>query len=129
MTFFPSWPQDPPLRRIFVNNLVLPAHIGVYDFEHGVQQRVRINVSLGVVEAEKTGPDDLSRTVSYAVVVDKIKEIIDQRHFQLVETLAETLAAAILEDQKIIIVRIKVEKLDILPEAEGVGVEIERKNP
>ncbi|MBE7212316.1 MAG: diguanylate cyclase, partial [Gluconacetobacter diazotrophicus] len=27
---FPPWPQVPPLRRLFVRDLVVSAHIGVY---------------------------------------------------------------------------------------------------
>lgn len=116
------------LRRIFIRDLVLMARIGVYDFEQKQTQRIQLNISVGIKEEKGIGPDLLSRTVSYADIVELVKETILQTHFHLVETLAETLATLILEDKRICVVRIMIEKLDIIAEAAGVGVEIERWN-
>jgi len=43
-----------------------------------------------------------------------------------VETLAERIAALCLDDARVRSVRIRVEKLDVFPDATSVGVEIER---
>jgi len=43
-----------------------------------------------------------------------------------VETLAERIAAECLEDHRILAAKVRVEKLDVMPEASAVGVEIER---
>jgi dihydroneopterin aldolase len=58
--------------------------------------------------------------------VDDIKRLIRQGHINLVETLAERIAAQCLEDHRILSAKVRVEKLDIMPEASAVGVEIER---
>jgi len=57
-----------------------------------------------------------------------VKAIVRNTHFHLVETLAETIVETILEDKRVYVTRVMLEKLDIIPEAEGVGVEIERWN-
>jgi dihydroneopterin aldolase len=44
----------------------------------------------------------------------------------LLETLAEEIAAICLQDGRVRSVRVRVEKLDIFPDAASVGVEIER---
>ena len=44
----------------------------------------------------------------------------------LVETLAERIAERCLEDHRILDAKVRVEKLDVMPEASAVGVEIER---
>ena len=44
----------------------------------------------------------------------------------LVETLAERIAAQCLEDHRILVAKVRVEKLDVMPDASAVGVEIER---
>jgi dihydroneopterin aldolase len=128
---FPPWPDQPPLRRLFLRDIVLPAAIGVHPHEHGVFQRVRINISFGVQDEPglAVGRDDLSRTVSYERVVQLVKHILGQGHVRLVETLAERIAAGVLADQRIRVIRVRVEKLDVFAELESVGVEIERRAP
>lgn len=126
MSFFPAWSNRPPLRRIFIKNLVLQARIGVYPFEQEMTQRLQVNISIGVIEEKGIGVDDLARTVSYEDITNQVKTIISHTHFHLVETLAETIVETILEDKRVYVVRVLLEKLDIIPEAEGVGVEIER---
>ncbi len=113
------------LRHVFVHDLVLAARIGVYAAEHGRTQRVRINVDLGVTD--EAGGDALARVVDYSVIVDQVRAIVAAGHVQLVETLAERIAASCLLDPRIEIARIRVEKLDIYADAAGVGVEIERR--
>ncbi|HJO96838.1 MAG TPA: dihydroneopterin aldolase, partial [Rhodospirillales bacterium] len=54
--------------------------------------------------------------------------IVGQGHVNLVETLAEKIAAACLKDKSIRSLRVRVEKLDVFADAASVGVEIERVN-
>lgn len=126
MSFFPSWSNRPALRRIFIKNLILQARIGVYDFEQETTQRLQISISVGVEDEKGIGIDDLARTVSYEDITNQVKAIVSNTHFHLVETLAETIVETILEDKRVYVTRVMLEKLDIIPEAEGVGVEIER---
>lgn len=128
MSFFPSWSNRPALRRIFIKNLILQARIGVYDFEQETTQRLQISISVGVEDEKGIGIDDLARTVSYEDITNQVKAIVSHTHFHLVETLAETIVETILEDKRVYVTRVMIEKLDIIPEAEGVGVEIERWN-
>lgn len=128
MSFFPSWSNRPALRRIFIKNLILQARIGVYDFEQETTQRLQISISVGVEDEKGIGIDDLARTVSYEDITNQVKAIVRNTHFHLVETLAETIVETILEDKRVYVTRVMLEKLDIIPEAEGVGVEIERWN-
>ena len=130
MSVFPSWPQRPPLRRVFLRDLVTLAHIGVYPHEEGTQQRVRVNIEFGVEDeaagGNGVGRDDLSRTVSYERVVQLVRRIIGEGHVRLVETLAERIAAGVLAEGRVRVVRVRVEKLDVFAELDSVGVEIER---
>ncbi len=131
MNVFPPWPDDPPLRLVFLRDLVTLAHIGVHPHEQGVQQRVRVNIAFGVQDQPglEIGRDDLSRTVSYERVVQLVRRIIDDGHVRLVETLAERIAAGVLADGRIRVARVRVEKLDVFAGLESVGIEIERRQP
>lgn len=117
------------LRHVFVRDLELDAAIGVWRHEHGRRQPIRINLDLGVVQ-EATAPEDtLDAVVDYQHLVDQVKAIVDREHLKLVETLAERIAAACLEDSRVVSARVRVEKLTAIPEAVSVGIEIERFAP
>ena len=121
-------------RHMFIRDLVLTASIGVHAHEHTAPQRVRINVDLAITDdgATKTsraavGQDDLGRVVDYEALVNRIRAMVAAGHVQLVETLAERLAEACLSDDRILIARVRVEKLDVFADATSAGVEVERR--
>jgi dihydroneopterin aldolase len=117
--------SDRSLVRVFVRDLVLDARIGVYAHEHGRTQRIRINIDLGV-DLPVRGTDELADVVSYETVVTGTREIVASGHVRLVETLAERIADRCLADRRVRTVRVRVEKLEVFPDAAGAGVEIER---
>ena len=112
-------------RRVFVRDLVLDAEIGVHAHEKNRRQRIRLNVDV-LAEEDVAHDDQLENVVCYEDIVNGIKAILDDGHVNLVESLAETIAGFILDDPRVLKVTVGVEKLDAIPEAASVGVEIER---
>lgn len=121
------------LRHVFLRDLHYAAAIGVYASEQGIRQRIRVNVDLGVDETQAgqprpgVGRDELARVVDYAVIARRVGEIVAAGHVRLVETLAERIAEACLTDPRVALARIRVEKLEVLPDGASAGVEIERR--
>ena len=113
-------------RLVRVCGLVLPVSIGIYDYEKQAPQRVCIDVELKVREGDGPIGDDIANVLSYEDIVNGIKAIVAAGHINLVETLAERIAEFCLADARVALARIGVDKLDIVPEAASVGVEIER---
>ena len=113
------------IRHVFIRNLELLAHIGVYRNEEGKMQPVRINLDLGVDDIADAG-DRLENVVDYAQLENRIRAIIAEGHVRLAETLAERIAAACFADARVKTARVRVEKLHALSNAESAGVEIER---
>ncbi|MFO1189507.1 MAG: dihydroneopterin aldolase [Alphaproteobacteria bacterium] len=119
-------PDDGPLRHLLVRDLVLPVRIGVRRRERGKAQRVAINLDMAVLDRPVTR-DRLSEVTDYEAVVEGVRSIAAEQTFNLVETLAETIATLCLTQPDVRVVRVRVEKLDVFAEAGGVGVEIERR--
>ena len=117
------------LYHIFVRDLVLPCLVGIHPHERTTKQRVRFNIDLAVREADGPLNDEFKRVVNYEKIADRVRRIVERGHVHLVETLAETIAAGCLEHERVRKARVRVEKLDIFPDAGSVGVEIERLNP
>jgi dihydroneopterin aldolase len=116
------------LRHVFIRNLEILAHIGVYGHEQGKLQPVRINVDLAVEDVIAV-EDKLEKVVDYASIEQRIRAIINAGHINLAETLAERIAETSFDDPRVKSARVRVEKLHALPGAESAGVEIERERP
>ena len=116
-------------RHVFIRDLELKAHIGVHGHERGKPQPVRINVDLTVQEDATVLSDRLSDVVDYEAVVHAIRAIVATGHVNLAETLAELIAQACLKDARVLVARVRVEKLAAIAGAKSVGVEIERRSP
>lgn len=115
------------IRHVFVRDLVLDCSIGVHAHEKLGAQRVRINLDLAVREDRPIG-DNIGNVVCYEAIVLGIRALVAAGHVNLVETLAERIAAMCLDDPRVRTARIRVEKLDVFADATSVGVEIERSS-
>ena len=116
------------IRHVFIRDLMLPCSIGIHRQEKNAEQRVRINLDLAVSEGDQPIDDDIKNVICYEQLTKGVEEILNQGHVNLVETLAENIAAMCLSDRRVQSARVRIEKLDILEDAESVGVEIERFN-
>lgn len=112
---------------VFVRNLMLEASIGIYDYEKAKKQRVRINADLTVVPSIVPKADSIDDVLNYESIIEGIEAIIAEGHIELVETLADRIASLCLTDPRVESVRVGVEKLDVYPQAESVGVQIEHR--
>ncbi len=115
-----------PPRRVFVRDLELMASVGIFEVEKRYEQRIVVSVELDVIDDYDGVAEKLDAVVDYARIVASVRQIIDSRHFQLIETLAERIAEACLVDARVLEARITVEKPDILPGCRSVGVAITR---
>lgn len=112
--------------RVFVHDLVLPVCIGVYEHEHAAAQNVRFNVDADIARPSHPA-QDMRDVLSYDIIVDGIRLITAGGHIPLAETLAERIAAFVLDYPRVQRVTVRVEKLDVSPGR--VGVEISRQRP
>lgn len=114
------------VRHVFIRDLVMNCSIGIHDFEQESLQRVRVNLDLAVMEASGALEDEIGHVVCYEQIAKKVRALVTAGHINLVETMAEKIAAMCLEDDRVRLARVRVEKLDVFDDAASVGVEIER---
>ncbi|MGA9014613.1 MAG: dihydroneopterin aldolase, partial [Acetobacteraceae bacterium] len=76
---------------------------------------------------QPVGRDELVRVVDYEKLADCVRSIVSSGHVRLVETLAERIAEICLQDSRVHLARVRVEKLDVFMDATSAGVEIERR--
>lgn len=120
----PRHPADLPQResaelRLIVRDHVVTTLIGIYDFEHEVPQRLRLNLELLLPPAHH-------RPWTHGELLAMATDLVTAGHTGLLECLAERLAGAILDNGRARLALIRLEKLDAFAECEAVGVEIVR---
>ena len=116
-------------RHVFVRELDIMATVGIHEHEKLAPQKIVVSLDLTVRDSGLVSSDRLDDVVCYERVVDRIKEICGAGHTNLIETLAERMAAAALEDRRVLGTRVRIEKPDAFADCRSVGIEIERLQP
>lgn len=102
---------------------------------HGVFQEEQLKGQPFIIDAilfldlEKAGAtDNLEETVNYGDLYEKIKCIVEEKRFDLIETLAKEIIEEIFKEQKVrkTVVRVKKPKAPILGKFNYMAVEMER---
>jgi dihydroneopterin aldolase len=114
---------------VTVRGLVVMCSIGIRPEEQDRPQRVRVSVDLRAPEGFVFPGDNRRRVINYEKIVAAVRAIAGAEHIDLCEGLADRIATACFRDPRVAYVRIAVEKLDVFPDAEGVGAILERNRP
>ncbi len=108
--------------RISLRDHVVEVEIGAFAAERGVRQRLAFNMVVEVSRPERDPGDDVDRVLSYDRLVEAIATELAARRFDLLETLAEGIAARVLAHPLAERVFVRIEKLDRGPGALGVEI-------
>ena len=112
---------------VTVRGLVVMSSIGIRADERRRRQRVRVSVDL--TAADPFPGEDRRRIINYEKIVAGIREAASAGHIDLCEGFAERVCTVCFADPRVAQVRVWVEKLDVFPDAEGVGAILERARP
>jgi dihydroneopterin aldolase len=111
-----------PLDRICVRDLVKEIEIGAFQAERDTKQRIRFNVVLEVADSAAADFDDVDQVLSYDAITEAIEEQLSVERLNLLETLAERIADAILKHPRAMRVFVRIEKLDRIPGSLGIDI-------
>jgi len=111
---------------VFIQDLKIDAIVGIFDWEREVPQVLSVDVHLAsdVLPAAKSA--NIEDALDYGAVASRVRDFIVASKFLLLETLVEDTAAMIMREFNVPWVRLRCKKLQVLQDADGVGVEIER---
>jgi dihydroneopterin aldolase len=115
--------------RVFIEGLRLDTVIGVYGWEREVRQTLLLDLEMAWPTAAAAETDDVQRALDYAQVSRRLRELAAESRVQLIETLAEDLAACLREEFSVPFLRMRLCKPGAVPEARNLGVIIERGEP
>jgi len=106
---------------------MVPALIGILPEERKSPQNLLIDLEMSTDIRAAAKSDDLNKTIDYVAVRRLIIEFISQSFYNLLETLGDHLASHLHEHFDFDVIRLCITKQPFdIPDAEGVGVVIER---
>ena len=114
-------------KKILINELILNLKLGYYDFEKEKAQKVKFSLEIDYQDKKPSNDKDLRSIVNYATIVKLIKKLINKKHYNFLETLAEAVFDELFKDKRIGKIMLKIEKLEILKECSSVGIQITKK--
>lgn len=115
----------PTMDFIFIDELRVEAHVGIFPREQLAAQTLEINLTFGVPD-DAARSDDIAATIRYDDVIERIRQELAGRHFNLLETLGEYVISLILDEFGAPWVKISIAKIGIMKGVRRVGVQIER---
>ena len=111
---------------VYIRDLRLDASIGIYDWEKAIKQQVRIDLDMAWDNTVPAASDNIDDALNYKETAQKVTELVQSQHFDLVERLAEEIAAMLMTEMKVPWLRLTLGKPSAVKNSKEVGVCIER---
>ncbi len=113
--------------RIVLAGLVVMGRHGVHEQEKATEQRFEVDLELELDLGAAAKLDELDRTVDYGAVAGRVREVLAGPSVDLLETLAERIARAVLDEfgrVDAVVVRVRKPDVALVVPAAYAGVEI-----
>ena len=114
------------MDRIFLHDMQVETVIGIWEWERKIRQTVSIDLEMSADIQKAAASDNVADTLNYKSVAKRVQAFVGESSCQLVETLAENIAAIVLDEFDVAWVRVRVNKPGAIRGARDVGVQIER---
>jgi len=111
---------------IFLHEFKAKTLIGIYPWERKVAQTIQFDLEIALPTSRACQTDNFEDALDYALIVNRINETLAQKHFSLLEALAEHIAQIILTEFKAPWVKVSVAKLGMIRGVKKLGICIER---
>ena len=111
---------------VYIRELRVDTIIGIYDWERRIRQTLVIDLEMSSDNRRAAASGDIADALNYKAVADRVTVFVQAGAYELLETLAEQLAAELQKEFDINWLRLRVGKPGAVAEAGDVGVVIER---
>ena len=76
-------------KKILINELILDLKLGYYDFEKEMAQKVKFSLEIDYEDKKPSSDKDIKSIVNYGTIVKLITKLVNKKHYNFLETLAE----------------------------------------
>lgn len=117
------------MDKILLNKMSFYAYHGVLPEENRLGQTFLVDLELRQLDLKPAGTtDEIEKSISYAEVYETVKQVTEGNTFRLIESLAEHIAEAVLDQYPVpeVLVRVKKPNPPLAGHFESFGVEMVR---
>ena len=111
-------------RTVFIKDFIIQEIIGIHEHEKTKKQKIKFNIVVNVDQNTVPDEKDIKSIVDYEKITNKLENLVKNKKYNFLESLAEDSFKEIFEDKRINSVKIKIEKPDAIKNADSVGVEV-----
>lgn len=111
---------------VFIRDLRVTTTVGVYAWERSIRQTLTLDLEMATDIRAAAASDDLAHTLNYHAVATRVSAFVAASQYQLIEPLAEGIAALIRAEFGVSWLRLTLGKPGAVPAAACVGLIIER---
>ena len=111
-------------RTILIKDFFINEIIGIHEHEKINKQKIIFNIVIDVNKNTLPDENSLSSVVDYENITNKIENLVKNKKYNFLESLAEDSFKEIFVDKRINSIKIKIEKPDAIKTANSVGVEV-----
>ena len=111
-------------RTVFIKDFIIQEIIGIHEHEKTKKQKIKFNIVVDVNQNSVPDEKDIKSIVDYEKITNKLENLVKNKKYNFLESLAEDSFKEIFEDKRINSVKIKIEKPDAIKNADSVGVEV-----
>lgn len=111
------------MNQIIIKDLAVNYRVGVPDAERAQPQKLLITLEMDYDFSAAIEKDDITRTVDYAMVSQRLLKFGERRSWKLIETLAHEIAETITREFRLSAIHVEIKKF-IIPEAQYVAVRV-----
>tara|TARA_B100000965_G_C19131199_1_gene557566 strand:- start:144 stop:530 length:387 start_codon:yes stop_codon:yes gene_type:complete len=109
------------IKKVIIKDLILLISVGIHQFEKLKKQKVKFNIE---ITTDPNLKPDIKTIVNYESVINDIKHMTKKKHFELLESLSESVLDEMFKNKMIKKIKLKIEKIDIIKETASVGIEV-----
>ena len=115
-------------RKVLITDLNLLISVGIHDFEKIKKQEVKFNINIEIDPSLTPIKNKINSIVNYETIIKNITKLTKDKHYELLETLAEDIFFELFKNTNINKIKLKIEKTQIIKNTSSVGIEITKKN-
>ena len=114
-------------RKVLISDLTLLMSVGIHDFEKIEKQEVKFNINIDINPLLTPIENKLNSIVNYETIIKDVTRLTKNKHYELLETLAEDIFFILFRNINIKQIKLKIEKTQIIKNTSSVGIEITKK--
>lgn len=115
------------MDTVIIEALELETIVGIYGWEQQAPRRLILDLELGTDIQPAAASDHIRDALDYQAISEELTALLRDRRFQLIETVAETVARYLFQNFAVQSLRLTVGKPGAVPATRTVAVRIERK--